>query len=105
MTGSSLNTDIIGPTLPTRARNRLTPKETQANQGMKSDDAARIFAELDQEVLLQVASRMTDQALAPVLADMSETDAAELTVALARRHQAPETLEALEARGADATGG
>jgi flagellar motility protein MotE (MotC chaperone) len=65
---------------------------------MKSDDAARIFTALDNEVLLQVASRMTDQALAPILADMSEADAAALTVALARRHQAPETLEALEAR-------
>lgn len=65
---------------------------------MKSDDAARIFTALDNEVLLQVTSRMTDQALAPILADMTETDAAALTVALARRHQAPETLEALEAR-------
>jgi flagellar motility protein MotE (MotC chaperone) len=65
---------------------------------MKSDDAARIFAALDEEVLLEVAARMTDQALAPILADMSERNAAALTLALARRHRAPDTLEALESR-------
>ncbi len=102
-------------TLETRINRMLgqldEAEETQINSlvalysRMKSDDAARIFAQLDQEVLLQVTSRMTDQALAPVLADMAEGDAAALTVALARRHQAPETLEALEARAEDAAGG
>lgn len=102
-------------TLETRINRMLgqldEAEETQINSlvalysRMKSDDAASIFAQLDQEVLLQVTSRMTDQALAPVLADMTEADAAALTVALARRHQAPETLEALEARAEDATGG
>jgi flagellar motility protein MotE (MotC chaperone) len=68
---------------------------------MKSDDAARIFAALDAEVRLEVASRMTDQALAPILSDMSERDAAALTLALAHRHRAPDSLEALEARRDD----
>jgi len=41
LTGSSLNTDIIGPTLPARARKRLTPREMQINQGAKPVDAAK----------------------------------------------------------------
>ena len=41
LTGSSLNTDIIGPTLPSRARNRLTPSEMQTNQEMNSAEAEK----------------------------------------------------------------
>jgi flagellar motility protein MotE (MotC chaperone) len=76
-------------------------EETQINSlvalysRMKAQDAARIFAALENEVLIQVASRMTEQSLAPILAEMSDGDAAALTVALARRHIAPDTLEAL----------
>ena len=63
---------------------------------MRSDDAARIFGELEDDVLIDVASRMNEQALAPILADMPGGRAAELTVALARRHVAPSALEVLE---------
>lgn len=66
---------------------------------MKSDEAARIFAVLDRDVLIDVASRMSDQTLAPIMADMDETDAAALTLELARRHQAPETLDAIDGAG------
>ena len=69
---------------------------------MKSDDAARIFGDLDDDVLLEVASRMNEQALAPILADMPGADAASLTVSLARRHAAPETADVL---GSLASGG
>ena len=65
---------------------------------MDSGEAAAIFLELDQDVLLDVASRMSDQALAPVLEEMPAAAAAALTVRLARRHRAPQTLDALEAR-------
>lgn len=62
---------------------------------MKAQDAARIFAALDDEVLIQVASRMSEQSLSPILAEMTDANAAALTVSLARRHIAPDTLEAL----------
>jgi len=65
---------------------------------MKSDEAAAIFGALDQDILIIVAARMSDQKLAPILADMPVGDAAALTVQLARRHQAPETMDALAAR-------
>jgi len=68
---------------------------------MKSDDAARIFVALDEDILLVVAARMTEQKLAPILADMPVADAAALTVQLARLHRAPETMDALAARAAD----
>src|SRR6266571_5173609 len=41
LTGSSLNTDIIGPTLPSSARKRLTPREMPATQGMNSAEAEK----------------------------------------------------------------
>ncbi len=56
---------------------------------MKSDDAARIFAALDDEILLKVAGRMKDQSLASILADMPDGEAVALTVLLATRHTAP----------------
>lgn len=69
---------------------------------MRSDDAARIFGQLEDDVLIQVASRMSDQALAPILADMPGAEAAELTMALARRHETPDTLDALPAPAEEA---
>ncbi|MGD2132225.1 MAG: hypothetical protein PVI23_05490 [Maricaulaceae bacterium] len=65
---------------------------------MGEDEAAAIFLELDEDVLLDVASRMNEQALAPILAEMPASEAARLTMQLARRHRAPQTLDALEAR-------
>ena len=41
LTGSSLNTDIIGPTLPSSARKRLTPREMPANHGTNSAEAEK----------------------------------------------------------------
>jgi flagellar motility protein MotE (MotC chaperone) len=58
---------------------------------MKPKDAARIFEELDLDILLDVAERMREQKMAPILADMSPAKAKEVTVELARRRQLPET--------------
>ena len=52
---------------------------------MKARDAAAIFNELDEDILLAVASNMRTQALAGVLADMAPDRARLLTELLAKR--------------------
>ena len=49
-------------------------------ENMKPKDAARIFEELDMETLLQVAERMKERKLAPVMAQMNPERAKEMTV-------------------------
>lgn len=58
---------------------------------MKPRNAGRIFDSLDQHVLLEVASGMQPDALAPILSAMSPQTAQALTVALAERLRAPQT--------------
>lgn len=50
---------------------------------MKPKDAAKIFNELDMEILLEVANRMAERRVAPVLAAMDPTKAKDLTTELA----------------------
>ncbi|PWR19800.1 hypothetical protein DKG75_15180 [Zavarzinia compransoris] len=52
---------------------------------MKPADAANIFNTLDFPVLIEVAGRMKEAKIAPVLAAMDPEAAKALTVALARR--------------------
>ncbi|WP_151118894.1 MotE family protein [Hypericibacter adhaerens] len=52
---------------------------------MKPKDAARIFDSLEMEVLIEVAERMKEAKLAPVLAAMDATKAQAVTVELASR--------------------
>lgn len=59
-------------------------------QQMKPKDAARIFASLDADVRLNVAARMKESALASIMSEMPVSDAAALTLRLAKRHDAPE---------------
>ena len=57
---------------------------------MKPKDAARIFDELDMEVLLQVIERMKASKTAPVLANMTPERAKEVTSRIAERRQMPD---------------
>jgi flagellar motility protein MotE (MotC chaperone) len=52
---------------------------------MKPKDAARIFEDLDQEVLLKVVERMNERKTAPILAEMRPDKAQQLTIELAER--------------------
>ncbi|MCW8915304.1 MAG: hypothetical protein OQK24_05540 [Magnetovibrio sp.] len=51
-------------------------------ENMKPKDAARIFEELEMDVLLQVAERMKERSLAPIMAKMNPVKAREVTVEL-----------------------
>jgi flagellar motility protein MotE (MotC chaperone) len=51
-------------------------------ENMKPKDAARIFEELEMEVLLEVAERMKERSLAPIMAKMNPQRAREVTIEL-----------------------
>lgn len=53
---------------------------------MKAKDAARIFAQLDLDILLQVIQRMKEAKSAPILAAMDPKKAKEVTMELARQN-------------------
>lgn len=57
---------------------------------MKPKDAARIFNELDMDVLLEVFERMKASKTAPVLADMDPVRAKEITTRIAERKKMPD---------------
>lgn len=57
---------------------------------MKPKDAARIFNELDMDVLLEVFERMKASKTAPVLADMDPVRAKEITMRIAERKKMPD---------------
>ena len=59
-------------------------------EAMKPKDAARIFENLDQDVLLDVAERMKEAKIAPILASMEPAAAQAVTVKLATRRKLPE---------------
>lgn len=52
-------------------------------ESMKPKEAARIFDQLDMEVLLMVVDRMSERRVAPILADMSPEKAKDVTQKLA----------------------
>lgn len=52
-------------------------------EAMKPKDAARIFDELDMDILLMVVARMNERRIAPVLAEMSPSKAKDVTQQLA----------------------
>lgn len=56
-------------------------------ESMKPKDAARIFDELDMNILLEVVDRMSERKAAPVLANMTPTKAKDVTVRLAEMRQ------------------
>lgn len=59
-------------------------------ENMKPKDAARIFEELDMEVLLKVAERMKERSLAPIMAKMNPQRARDVTVELDQLRKLPE---------------
>lgn len=61
---------------------------------MKPKDAARIFENLDQNVLLDVTERMKEAKIAPILASMDPAAAQAVTVKLATRRKLPDTSAA-----------
>ena len=58
-------------------------------ESMKPKDAARIFEELDMDTLLEVAERMKERKLAPIMAKMAPEKARDMTVELSRLRQLP----------------
>lgn len=63
-------------------------------ENMKPKDAARIFEELEMEVLLKVAERMKERSLAPIMAKMNPQRAREVTVELDQLRKLPEPVGA-----------
>ncbi|HEY9078910.1 hypothetical protein [Magnetovibrio sp.] len=59
-------------------------------ENMKPKDAALIFEELEMDVLLQVAERMKERSLAPIMAKMNPQRAREVTVELNALRKLPE---------------
>ncbi len=74
---------------------KKTDEQTEQNlrslvkvyENMKAKDAARIFAQLEPDVLLGVVERMKEAKLAPVLAELDPKVAQQITVDLAKRRQ------------------
>lgn len=60
-------------------------------ENMKPKQAARIFEELDIDILIDVAERMNERKIAPILAQMTPETAMTLTVEIRTRKQLPET--------------
>lgn len=74
---------------------KKTDEQTEQNlrslvkvyENMKPKDAARIFTQLEPDVLLGVVERMKEAKLAPVLAELDPKVAQQITVDLAKRRQ------------------
>ncbi len=60
-------------------------------ESMKPKQAARIFEELDIDILIDVAERMNERKIAPILAQMNPSKAKTVTVEIRTRKQLPET--------------
>jgi flagellar motility protein MotE (MotC chaperone) len=58
-------------------------------ENMKPKAAAKVFEEMDMDILLDVAERMNERKLAPILALVTPTRAKEITFELAQRQQMP----------------
>ncbi len=61
---------------------------------MKPEEAARIFADLDNAVLLNVMERMKEARVAAIMAKMDPAKAQDITVQMARRKMLPANLRA-----------
>jgi len=56
---------------------------------MKAKDAARIFSQLDMDILISIIEKMSEKKVAPIMANMSADSAKRLTVELATRKKLP----------------
>jgi flagellar motility protein MotE (MotC chaperone) len=68
---------------------KKTEKMVKIYQNMKPKDAARIFQELEINVLMLVVEKMSERKLAPIMAKMNPKKATEITVELSRLRQLP----------------
>src|SRR5690606_33127509 len=60
-------------------------------ESMKPKDAARIFEQLEMDILIDVAGRMREAKMAAIMADMDAEKAKQLTVELATGRPLPQT--------------
>ena len=67
-----------------------TTKLVKIYEGMKPKDAARIFNELDMDVLIAVVSKMSERKTAPVIAAMNPEKARTLTLMLSEQKKLPD---------------
>ncbi|MGE5502939.1 MAG: MotE family protein [Actinomycetota bacterium] len=58
-------------------------------ENMKPKEAAKIFEQLDMNIMLEVVERMKEQRVAPILAEMDPSKARAVTSELAQRRQIP----------------
>lgn len=58
-------------------------------EGMKAQDAARIFNSLDIDILIKVLGGMSERRLSPILAEMNEDRARKVTAMLAEQKRLP----------------
>ena len=58
-------------------------------ENMKPKEAARIFEALEMDTLLEVAERMKERKLAPIMAKMHPEKARDMTVELSRLRRLP----------------
>lgn len=65
-------------------------------ENMKPKDAARIFEELEMVTLLEVAERMKERKLAPVMAQMNPERAREVTVELRALRELPQNVAPIQ---------
>ncbi|PJK28247.1 MotE family protein [Minwuia thermotolerans] len=60
---------------------------------MKAKDAARIFEQIEMDVLIEVSARMKETSIAGIMAEMTPERAQELTIELATREDLEERLK------------
>ena len=76
------------------SENAKLDKLVKIYENMKPKDAAKIFEELEMDVLLMVVERVNSRRLAPIMAAMNPQKAREVTVELSRLRQLPEGIGA-----------
>ncbi len=68
-----------------------TSKLVKIYEGMKPKDAAKIFNQLDMDVLLSVVTKMSERKVSPIIALMDPQKARSLTLFLAEQNKLPGT--------------
>lgn len=74
----------------TEQENKRIASLVKIYEGMKAKDAARIFDNLEMDVLLQVVTKMSERKTAPIIAAMDADKARNLTILLAEQNKLPD---------------
>lgn len=77
----------------TEQENKRIASLVKIYEGMKAKDAARIFDNLEMDVLLQVVTKMSERKSAPIIAAMDADKARNLTILLAEQNKLPDLPE------------